>query len=71
MLRPLGRGLLWNRSGINRTVPSHKVRANYKRENGEFKVEKCGRHQLNQVIKVNVTTDDGIGEYHLPPDLMY
>ena len=37
-----------------------------KGENAEFNVEKPGKHQLNQVIEVNIT-DSGKGRHHLPP----
>ena len=47
----------------------HKTIINYKRKNGEFNVEKPGKHELNQVTKVN-NTGGGTGRHHLPSGLM-
>ena len=36
---------------------------NYKGENGNFPVESPGWHHCNQVIKVNIVSDDTIWHY--------
>lgn len=46
-------------------VSQHKLVFNYIRKNSNLRVEKLGRHHLNQVIKVH-TTNNVTKWYHVP-----
>lgn len=39
-------------------VSLHKILINYEEKNSNFIVKKIGRHRCNQMIKVNITTND-------------
>jgi hypothetical protein len=43
---------------------------NYRRKNSNFTVEKPGRHHLNQVIKVHITSSES-NRHHVPPDRIH
>jgi phage antirepressor YoqD-like protein len=57
-----GSGWLSWREVVDHQIQEECFKKNYylcKEENGLFTVEKSCRHNCNQVIKVNVTTDKG------------
>ena len=48
-------------------APTHKICVNSKGEKSNFTVEKSGRHYLNYMVKVNVTSN-GTNKNQAPPD---